>query len=68
MNFIFIELGNKRYGLTLNYTALAEFWERKDGTLTVNYTESFQKLSIEDQIICYIKINKKFQKVKVVRE
>ena len=50
--------------LTKNFVSFAEFWKRKDGTLTVNYTEDFQNLSIEDQIICHLQINKAFKKIK----
>lgn len=62
--FQLITIKSDRFMLTKNFVSIAEFWIRKDGSLTVNYTDDFQKLSIEDQIICNLQINKEFQTTK----
>lgn len=62
--FELITIQSDRFMLTKNFVSLAEFWKRKDGTLTVNYTDDFQNLSIEEQIICNLQINREFKAVK----
>lgn len=62
--FQLVTIKSDRFMLTKNYVSIAEFWKRKDGTLTVNYTDDFQKISIEEQIICNLRINKEFKTIK----
>lgn len=62
--FQLVTIKSDRFMLTKNYVSIAEFWKRKDGTLTVNYTDDFQNLSIEEKIICNLQINKEFKTIK----
>lgn len=54
-----------RFMIMKQFQALAEFWERKDGTLTVNYTHEYQELSVEEKIVCQMYIQRQFEEVKI---
>lgn len=63
MEYQLATVKSDRFMIMKQFQAMAEFWKRKDGTLTVNYTNEYQALSVEEKIVCQMYIQRQFEEV-----
>ena len=52
------KIENDRYVIMRQYQALAEFWIKRNGGLTVSYCLAYEGLELTDKIILNLLINK----------
>ena len=63
MEYQIVTIKADRFMIMKQYQAMAEFWKRKDGTLTVNYTHEYQELRTDEKIVCQLHIQRQFETV-----
>lgn len=57
-NFNIVKIEEDRFVVLRKFQALAEFWVKRNGALTVSYCIGYSELSIADKIILNLQIQK----------